>query len=188
MKVPETFFSVNEELRLFFLSWVLGAALGLFYDVFRGLRLLVHHSSAAVAAEDILFTACWGVSLSVFSSVLALGQLRGFFVLGSILGFALYILTVGRVVVGIVGKCLTIIRAALHFIFAPLNKCYALIRKKAALKFVGSSKIFTSGIKKHKILLPKTHNLLYNKTENKKRKNVKNVAQKKNFPQKKGTV
>ena len=188
MNVPETFFSVSEELRLFFLSWALGGAVGLFYEIFRTLRLLVRHNSLLTAIEDVFFILCWGTALNAFSSALALGRLRGWFVLGSILGFFLYLVTVGRVLNGIVKKFLHIIKKFFSFILYPFRKGYALIRKKAEVKFVGNSKIFALRIKKLKMLLPKTHNLLYNKTENNKRKNVKNVAQKKNFPKKKGTV
>jgi hypothetical protein len=188
MKVPETFFSVSEEMRLFFMSCLLGAALGLFYDVFRTLRTLLRHSSAAIAAEDIIFVVCWGVSVSVFASAFALSRLRGFFVIGSILGFILYLLTVGQIVSGTVRKFISFIITVFRTIFRPFVKCFALIRTKAAVKFVGYSKIFAAPIKKIKMLLPKAHNLLYNKTENNKRKNVDKVGKKKNCPQKKGAV
>lgn len=180
MSVPETFFSVSEELKLFFICCLIGAGFGGIYDLFRTLRLLFRHTSVITAAEDIIFCLCWGITLSAFASAAALGIFRGFFVLGSILGFILYIFTVGRIVTGIMKKLILLFKQIFSFIFAPLLKCYALIRKKAMVKFVGCSKIFTLGIKKVKMVLPKTHNLLYNKTENKKRKNVKNVAKEKN--------
>ena len=180
MNVPETFFTVSEELELFLMSCVLGTAAGLFYDLFRTLRLLFRHSALMTAVEDVFFCICWGIALTAFSSVFALGRFRGFFVLGSILGFILYIFTVGRIMTGIIRKILSVCRNTFKFLFLPFRKCYALIRRKATVKFVGNSKIFGFNIKKVKMLLPKTHNLLYNKTENKKRKNVKSVAQKKN--------
>lgn len=182
MKVPEIFFSVSEEVKLFFLSCLLGMAMGLFYDVFRTARLLIRHSALFTAAEDIAFILIWAVSLSAFASAMTLGMLRGFLVFGSILGFLIYLATIGRIIIGIMKKSLFIFRTAVSVIFLPLGKCFALIRKKATLKFVGSSKIFTLGIKKLKIVLPKSHNLLYNITENKKRRNVKNVGKKKKFP------
>ena len=62
MNVPETFFSVNEELRLFGLSCLFGAAFGVAYDLFRTVRLLLPHNGAMVAAEDIAFLALYGCS------------------------------------------------------------------------------------------------------------------------------
>jgi spore cortex biosynthesis protein YabQ len=179
MNVPETFFNVSDELKLFLMSCILGTALGLFYDIFRSMRLLFRHPPALTAAEDISFCLLWGISLTAFASAIALGRLRGFMFIGSILGFVLYIVSMGRIVTGFMKKLLSLLQSLFSFIFSPLNKCYALIRTKAVLKFVGNSKILSLYIKKIKMLLQKTHNLLYNKTENKKRKNVKNVARKK---------
>ena len=50
MNVPETFFTVHEELILFGLSCLFGAALGVCYDVFRSLRLIVPHNFVLVMA------------------------------------------------------------------------------------------------------------------------------------------
>ena len=179
MNVPETFFSVSEELRLFFLSWALGGAVGLFYEIFRTLRLLVRHNSLLTAIEDVFFILCWGTALTAFSSALALGRLRGWFVLGSILGFFLYLVTVGRVLNGIVKKFLHIIKKFFSFILYPFRKGYALIRKKAEVKFVGNSKIFAKCFKKSNLLLLKPYCLLYNKMENSERKNVTDFGSKK---------
>ena len=55
MNVPETFFTVREELWLFGLSCLSGAVMGLCYDVLRALRQAVPHPGWAVAAEDIIF-------------------------------------------------------------------------------------------------------------------------------------
>lgn len=179
MKVPETFFSVSEEAWLFMLSCALGAVIGLLYEIFRTLRTLVRHSAFMVAVEDILFLLGWGCALMAFSCAAARGQIRGYFVLGSILGAALYCALPGHIVSSAVRKTAFAVRAAAAFLLRPLKRCCVFIRAKAMVKFVGSSKIFVNSIKKVEILLPKPLNLLYNITENKKRKNVKKVVRKK---------
>lgn len=178
MKVPETFFSVSEEAWLFLLSCALGGAVGFFYEIFRTLRAVIPHKPLLTASEDILFILCWGGALMAFSSVCARGQIRGYFVIGSILGAALYLATVGRILSGAVRKAACGIRSVLR----GVKSCCVFIRAKAMVKFVGSSKIIVNSIKKVEILLPKGLNLLYNKTENNKRKNVKNVVRKKEEP------
>ena len=188
MKVAETFFSVSEETRLFLLSCLFGFFLGVVYDIFRAARLAAPHNSILVAVEDIAFLLLWGLSLTAFASAAAKGQLRGYFAIGNILGFMLYLATVGRVVIGTLRKFLLAVHSVFGLIFKPIRKSFVFLRRKAERKFVGSSKIFVKTIKKAEMLLPKTHNLLYNKTENKKRKNVNSVVRKKKFPKKKGPV
>lgn len=188
MKVPETFFSVSEEAWLFLLSCALGAAMGAFYEIFRTVRTVLPHNAFLVAVEDVFFIICWGGALTAFSSACALGQLRGYFVLGSILGAALYLATLGRIISGAVRKAACGIRTVLKVFLMPIKRCCVFIRAKATVKFVGSSKIFVNSIKKVEILLPKALNLLYNKTENNKRKNVKNVGRKKKNTEKKRAV
>ncbi len=179
MKVPETFFTVSEEAWLFMLSCALGAAIGLFGELFRAFRCIFPHGAFLTAVEDTAFMLCWGAALMAFSSVCALGQIRGYFVLGSIIGAVLYRATLGHILFGAVRKISASVRSAAGVLLAPLRRCCVLIRAKATVKFVGSSKIFVNSIKKVEILLPKVLNLLYNKTENNKRKNVKNVVRKK---------
>lgn len=176
MKVPETFFSVSEEAWLFMLSCALGAAIGLFGEIVRTFRCIFPHGAILIAVEDIAFMLFWGAALMAFSSVCALGQIRGYFVLGSIIGAVLYRATLGHIISGAVRKISGTIRTA---VISPMRRCCVFIRAKAMSKFVGCSKIFVNSIKKVEILLPKGLNLLYNKTENNKRKNVKNVVRKK---------
>ena len=153
MNVPETFFSVREELTLFGLSCLAGAAIGLCYDALRALRTAVRHGIWLTALEDI------GV-------------------LGNALGFTLYYFTLGSVIIRLFGKLYGALAALLRLLTAPLRRLYVLLRKKAGVKFVGSSKILHKINKILKLLLPNRIILRYNKMENKKRKNVNNVAKK----------
>ncbi|MCQ2468287.1 MAG: spore cortex biosynthesis protein YabQ [Ruminococcus sp.] len=170
MIVPEIFFTVSEETRLFLLSCAFGAAFGIFYDIFRTARLLIHHSSFLTAAEDIIFLAVYCIFLSAFASAAALGQVRGCFIIGNILGFSLYIVTLGKVTVGVMKKLTTAAKAVLSLIFKPFSICFAFLCKKECVKFVGNSKVIVNSVKNVKKLLPKPSFMLYNKTENKKRK------------------
>ncbi len=54
MRVPETFFSVSEELVLFGISCLAGAVIGVFYDVFRVIRIIFPHNAVLVTIEDII--------------------------------------------------------------------------------------------------------------------------------------
>lgn len=178
MNVPETFFSVSEELRLFGISCLFGAVIGVVYDIFRTLRLIVPHNSFLVAAEDILFLALYGVFIAAFSAAAARGELRFYFVIGNLIGFVLYLVTVGSVVIRTLRKLFTAMGAVFRFVLRPFKTCYVFVRKKATEKFVGNSKLIVKPVKKMKRVLLNKTKMMYNKKENKKRKNVKNVAKK----------
>lgn len=178
MTIPETYFTVSEELRLFGLSCLLGAVIGVAYDVLRVLRLMLPHNSFLVAAEDIGFLGLCAVALTAFSNAAARGEMRLYFAVGSVLGFTLYFFTVGRAVNATLRKLFSLLGAVLKLIFRPLGAFFALLRAKAIVKFVGNLQIIVKPFEKIKIVLLNRRLLLYNKMANKKRKNVKSVAQK----------
>lgn len=99
----ETFFTVSEQCTLFLFSVILGAGIGVFYDVFRTIRIVFPFAakSKAVFAEDIVFMVVSGAAVFIYAAVLCRGQVRFFCVIGTLLGFMLYIATVGSLVVGI---------------------------------------------------------------------------------------
>lgn len=178
MNVPETFFSVGEELTLFGISCLLGLLIGVCYDFFRAARLIFPHNFFLIMLEDVAFLAGYAVFLSAFSSAAARGELRFYYVIGNFIGFVLYLITVGSVVVGTVKKIFYAVKKALSIISLPFRSSYVFLRKKVSGKFVGSSKVLVNYIKKSKMLLLKRPHLLYNKNENKKGKNVTNIGKK----------
>lgn len=179
MNVPETFFSVHEELILFGFSVLSGAVIGVAYDAIRAVRLLFPHNTLLTSLEDLIFLCGCGLFFMIFSSSAARGVFRMYYIIGGTVGFVLYFFTVGSVVVNTIRKLVRIITSVMSFIFRPLGKFFALISKKAKVKFVGCSKKIVIKIKKIKMLLLKHDLLMYNSKENIKRKNVKNVARKK---------
>ncbi|MCD7730628.1 MAG: spore cortex biosynthesis protein YabQ [Oscillospiraceae bacterium] len=122
----ETFFSVSEQTSQFLLSIVLGAGIGVFYDCFRVLRILFPPArrTAAVAAEDVVFMLASGGAIFLFAFFYCRSQVRFFCIIGSLLGFILYILTVGSVVTGIIRAIAAAVYRVLHkvysAIFAPI--------------------------------------------------------------------
>lgn len=178
MNVPETFFSVHEELLLFGLSCLAGVVIGAAYDVFRALRLVFPHNTWLTAIEDLLFLAAYGVFLQSFASAAARGHLRGYFVIGNILGFAVYHATIGCVLIGIFRRLTDIIGSTLSAVFRPIRQVCVLIGRKAEPKFVGYSKNLVKLFKKIKMLLLKLPLLLYNKKEKTKKRIVRRVAKK----------
>ena len=178
MNVPETFFSVHEELVLFGMSCLMGIALGVLYDVFRTARVMLPHRSWMVFGEDAAFLVFYGIVLSAFVSAASRGELRFYFVIGNTAGFVLYLATVGSVVIAAMKKLCFFVKKTIWVVSFPLRIFYVFISKKAAVKFVGCSKFIVNSIKKIGILLLKVPNLLYNKIESRMKRNVTESAEK----------
>lgn len=145
MNVPETFFSVEDELRLFLLSCIWGAAFGIYYDVFRTLRLTFTHHVFFILVEDILFLGTYAVFLSAFASAQARGELRAYYVLGGAIGFGLYYFTVGKAVIRLMQRLIN----GIKWVFAIAVKPF----KYVARKFVRYSKKIVKSYKNSNIPL-----------------------------------
>lgn len=91
--------------------------IGVFYDVFRTLRIVFPPAAkkSAVFAEDIIFMVVSGAAVFLYAAILCRGQVRFFCIVGTLLGFALYIATVGSIIVGI-------LRSVARFIAGLLPK------------------------------------------------------------------
>jgi hypothetical protein len=112
----ETFFSVTKQTELFFVSIVIGAALGILFDATRLLRIIIRKAGGAFfcTLTDTLFMLFSAFCIFVFSAESARGQVRFFIVLGALIGFVLEILTTGYLVTRTVKKAADAVRAFLH--------------------------------------------------------------------------
>lgn len=104
------FFGISLEIRLLLGAVLLGLLLGAVYDVFRALRLSFKHHSATVFAEDVLFSLIFWISFYSYSTELCRGEIRFFVLAGTAIGFALYLLTLGRIVVLFAAKAVGLIK------------------------------------------------------------------------------
>ena len=176
--VPETYFTVSEELELFGLSCLMGAAVGVAFDAVRAVRLIFPHNKLLVALEDIVFLLLYSTALTSFAAAAARGDLRMYFAVGSILGFLVYFVTLGSIVMKTMRKLLLTVGTCIRLILRPVRLIFAPLYKKVNVKFVRNLQIIVKHFKKIKIVLLNSPSMLYNKMENKKRKNVKNVVKK----------
>ena len=131
MNELETFFTVNEQTRLFLISCILGIPLGILFDIFRVIRTLLPHNTILVAIEDIFFMALYAVFMTAFTIVCARGDYRFFYTIGNILGFALYFFTAGNIILGVIRKISHWIHSFFRFISLPFRKISAKIFSKS---------------------------------------------------------
>ena len=110
---------------LFLSTMLVGAAIGLFYDVFRIFRKTANHTSLAVTLEDLFF---WVTATGLTFYYLLHrnhGEIRVFTLIGIAIGIVLYFATVSRwvvtVSVAVVNYMKCVIATAVRIIMVPLR-------------------------------------------------------------------
>lgn len=96
--------SISEQTRLFLGSCLLGLPIGMLLDVFRLLRLALPHRTIAVFLEDTIFMILSIFAVQSYAVMFAHSQMRGFFIVGALLGLLLYLLMIGAVWMRILHK------------------------------------------------------------------------------------
>lgn len=110
--------TITEQSVIFLFSCVVGAFLGIFYDVFRILRVAFKPKWITVFFQDIIFCV-----ISSFVIILSIyytnsGQVRIFGLTGCFLSFVLYHLTVGKFIMFVSTKIIEFIKRMLRFIYS----------------------------------------------------------------------
>ncbi len=156
--VPETYFTINQELLLFLYSIGFGLIFGAIYDIFRAMRQMFTHKFLLVFAEDCIFFILYAIALMCFAVMFAHSQVRFYYSIGNIVGFALYHFTIGKLVMYIICRIVLILRK----VFAFFNRCVLKIVQKIKLCFVENAEIVRIDKEKRKSVLQNGEKLLYN--------------------------
>ena len=105
---------------------LVGAALGIYYDLFRILRRVFHFGYAMILGQDLLFWLTSAVGVFFGSVVVYEGQLRILFALAALAGWGIYTATAGALVMTVVDFVLSILRRVCGLIyrhtFLPLSE------------------------------------------------------------------
>lgn len=152
----------------FLLAVLLGAALGVVYDVFKVLRLVGLKGKVIVFFEDILFFLISTIAIYSYYMEITDGKARIYPVIAAVIGFWLYFKTVEKPVFWIVKTIYKGITISAEFLFKYMVKKPV----KLALKFLKKAfapiyefvykKIIRNIIIFFKNLLPKKDKMLYN--------------------------
>ncbi|MBQ3567129.1 MAG: spore cortex biosynthesis protein YabQ [Oscillospiraceae bacterium] len=126
MEGLESFFTSTQQLNLFLISCVFGIPIGVFFDIFRTLRILFKHGKIAVIIEDILFFIIYGIFIMCFTITAARSEFRFYYCFGNLLGFILYYVTVGHIVVSFLRTVILKIKKILQ---KPIRKFTVLCLK-----------------------------------------------------------
>ncbi len=158
--------SVSQQTITFLQSLLLGASLGILYDVFRILRLMIPSGKVISFLEDILYFTLCGVITFAFLLAVNNGIIRAYLLAGEVLGAVAYYLTVGKLVYKIADKIISLIRKALHMLYriflSPFVRLFWAISRTIRKLTLKITKKFSKNTIKSKYRLKHRRRLLYN--------------------------
>lgn len=125
------------QLYSLFLSCGFGFFLGVYYDVFRVIRLIMRSGKRSVFFQDLLFFSTAAVFTFLFALIVTAGALRWYLFVGELIGFFAYYFTIGRVVAAFAERVCALIlrlwRGLWLGIFWPFRMLGRLLRRPAAV-------------------------------------------------------
>lgn len=180
--------SSSEQLRGLFLSVGFGFLLGVVYDVFRIIRLLITSKKTGVYIQDILYIIFCAFTSFIFILTVTGGNLRFYILLGCLTGWLVYYFSFGVFAMRVGDAAVRGIRRLFGFvfriIFSPFKLIFNAIKSvsRKSGKFFGKKLRFFK--KFFKILLQPVRTLIYNRFgvfSNCNKKEVKKDDEKESF-------
>ncbi|MBR2283851.1 MAG: spore cortex biosynthesis protein YabQ [Ruminococcus sp.] len=165
--MPDTYFTVSEELRLFGLSCLMGMGLSAVYGLLRAVRLLLPDSTVLTIIGDILFLGFCTLAFSSFTSAAVRGELHMYYLIGCGCGFLLYHFTIGAFLQCYIVRLLSLLQSVCTILLLPVRKAFVAINHIVGVKFVRCAEVIVKLIKNTGLLLKRRANLLYNRIDTK---------------------
>ena len=91
--------SVAEQTAVFLWSLLFGFFLGIFYDIFRIIRIAFSLGRVIILVQDILFWSVCGILTFMFFFFAQSGEVRIYIIIGELLGAVAYYFTLGVIVI-----------------------------------------------------------------------------------------
>ncbi len=152
--------------KVFLLSLGLGFILGVLYDVFRIVRLIVSAGKKAAVVQDILYVLFVTFFTFIFMLVVNEGRLRFYALLGQTLGFFVYYFAFGAVAIAFAQRAVVVSRGALklfsRIVSAPFRALFSLFSKLFGFLHSFFRKKLNIFRKNLKMYLKKLSGMMYN--------------------------
>ncbi len=169
--------SFADQTLTFFLSLLFGAVLCLLYDLFRLFRLSHKPSAPGIFLQDVLYFVLCGFLTYCFFIVRCSGEIRGYVLLGELLGFLACRCTLSAVLLWLARHIYRILRRIFRVLLRPLRAAVLFLRKKWTPVYAFLRKIPYFGVKTAKKLLKGSGHLVYNLSNGKNRRRRKVQAE-----------
>ena len=162
--------SLAQQTRLFLWSLGFGFLAGAFYDFFRSVRICLGSRKWAYKITDISYLLVMGFLNFLFFLSFNEGEIRLFVFFGELLGFIVYICTVGFTFIKYFEKFVNLIKSILTAIFKVLTYPFRKILEKFRKFLEKHRKKPEKNENKSKYPLKVSNNLLYNLSGRKSKK------------------
>ena len=158
--------SLAQQTKCFLLSLGFGFIMGIFYDLFRIVRISLSRGKAAIIVFDIVYCVFLCLCTFVFCLAVNEGEIRGYMMIGEAVGFLVYYFSLGVFVFSATERIIGFIKGFFVSVFKIISFPFRWIGGKLC-KFI--DKILKKSRKKaqkmknkSKFLLKVNKHLLYN--------------------------
>lgn len=128
--------TISLQPKIFLYSFVLGIMISIYFDLFKAIRVLHKFSNLQVFFQDIAFFLVVTPSVFIFLIAFTYGVLRGYVLIGLVLGFVIWRITLSRYFILIMA-----------YFFGLLKKIFANLSAKVS-QFTDDIILFISKIVK----------------------------------------
>lgn len=114
-----------DQVYIFLSSVIIGAIMGIIFDFFRALRRKGNTKNILVYVQDIIFWFIIAIIIIVSSFIINNGELRGYMLIGYILGAVVYMLIFSKYIKFLFGVILDFVEKIFGYILLPFEKLMA---------------------------------------------------------------
>lgn len=151
-----------EQTEIFLYSLGFGFLLGVLYDVFRILRLIISRSKGFVFFMDLMYFASCSFLIFSFMLVTDSGKVRLYTAAGILLGWLIYYFSFGAVAIRLSSAITTFIRGIFSRFFCRVKRLFGKLLKKTGRLGAKCKKNARKTDKKVKFNLQKYRHIVYN--------------------------
>ncbi len=138
---------LSAQTEIFLLSLGFGFLLGILYDVFRTLRLIISRSVSFTVAVDILYFLLCALFVFCFNLVVDSGKIRLYVLFGDMLGWLIWYFSLGEISAKLGNKAVLSVKRALSSFYALFSRPAGHLERKMKKIFSFFKKIIKKLIK-----------------------------------------
>lgn len=154
--------SSPQQLRTFLYAVGFGFFIGILYDLFRTLRLMLWNGKRAFLISDVLFSLAAGFFTFLFALSQLDGNIRGYALFGELLGFLIYSVTFGVFFTKLSDRFVRMLSRVVHILLKPFLYLHGKVCRFFRKNVQKVRKKANFSVKKSKFHLKSTKGLLYN--------------------------